>query len=139
MDANNNPATALAMTRWRALSAFLLHPMRSQRTPLAVNETAVTPQIQSLATALNQFLEPFVIPDHASRYQQSTHLQAVIYECTKLGYVVFSQPGEWAFAHRPAEGGNCLVTCAGVQKLRNKDGARYGAPHMVERPVVMPL
>jgi len=128
------------MSKWRALTAFLLHPTRSQRTALTPNESAIAPQIQALASALNQFLEPFVVPDPNSRFQQTNHLQAVIFECTKLGYIVFSQPGEWAFVHRPVEGGNCLVTCAGVQKVRNKDGVSYGgAGQVVERPVVVPL
>jgi hypothetical protein len=128
------------MTKWRALTAFLLHPARSQRTALTPNESVIAPQIQALASSLNQFLEPFVIPDHNSRFQQMSHLHAIILEFTKLGYVILSQPGEWAFVHRPVEGGNCLVTCAGVQKVRNKDGVGYGgAGQIVEMPTMVPL
>ncbi|KAL9572883.1 hypothetical protein ACKAV7_002568 [Fusarium commune] len=91
----NNPAITLARSRWRTLSALLLHPNPEERTPLPVSVTEASPMALSLANELNQFLEMFVTQDHASQQDQMDHLQAVILECTKLGYVVLSQPSDW--------------------------------------------
>ncbi|KAH7177838.1 hypothetical protein DER46DRAFT_621583 [Fusarium sp. MPI-SDFR-AT-0072] len=93
----NNPAITLARSRWRTLSALLLHPNPEERTPLPVSVTEASPMALSLANELNQFLEMFVTQDHASQQDQMDHLQAVILECTKLGYVVLSQPSDWGF------------------------------------------
>ncbi|RKK24952.1 hypothetical protein BFJ65_g2871 [Fusarium oxysporum f. sp. cepae] len=93
----NNPAITLARSRWRALSALLLHPNPEERTPLPVSVTEASPMALSLANEFNQFLEMFVTQDPASQQDQMNHLQAVILECTKLGYVVLSQPSDWGF------------------------------------------
>jgi hypothetical protein len=127
------------MNKWRSLSAFLLHPIRNQRTPLVPSEAALEAQIDTLASALNIFLEPFVPSDHSSSYQQNAHLRAVIYECAKFGYVLLSQPGEWKlnFGAPSSSGGvQWLVTCPGLDKVGGKDGVRYGTPVQVVAPVV---
>ncbi|KAF5718324.1 hypothetical protein FGLOB1_1698 [Fusarium globosum] len=90
----NNPAIPLARSRWRTLSALLLHPNPDERTPLPVSVTEASPMALSLANELNQFLGVFVTQDTASLQDQMNHLQAVILECTKLGYVVLSQPSD---------------------------------------------
>ncbi|KAK6210249.1 hypothetical protein QIS74_11833 [Colletotrichum tabaci] len=92
-------ATSLALSKWRTLSAFLLQPSRSQRTPLAPVESEVSPKAHNLATALNKFGHHFVLMDQASRLQQLEHLQAVILEFTRLGYEILSQPGDWHFTY----------------------------------------
>ncbi|VTT69106.1 unnamed protein product [Fusarium fujikuroi] len=90
----NNPAITLARSRWRTLSALLLHPNPDERTPLPVSVTEASPMALSLSNELNQFLGVFVTQDTASLQDQMNHLQAVILECTKLGYVVLSQPSD---------------------------------------------
>ncbi|KAF5720810.1 hypothetical protein FMUND_3981 [Fusarium mundagurra] len=106
----NNPAILLARSRWRTLSALLLHPNPDERTPLPVSVTEASPMALSLANELNQFLEMFVTQDPASQQDQMNHLQAVILECTKLGYVVLSQPSDWGkivIAQGGGSTGNC--------------------------------
>ncbi|QGI63376.1 hypothetical protein CEK26_007327 [Fusarium fujikuroi] len=93
----NNPAITLARSRWRTLSALLLHPNPDERTPLPVSVTEASPMALSLSNELNQFLGVFVTQDTASLQDQMNHLQAVILECTKLGYVVLSQPSDLGF------------------------------------------
>ncbi|KAB5580557.1 hypothetical protein GE09DRAFT_1168006 [Coniochaeta sp. 2T2.1] len=130
---SDSQATSLALSRWRVLSAFLLHPNRSQRTPLPASDAAIAPQVKSLANALDAFLAPFVLgPD-----RQKSHLEAVIAECTKFGYVLLSQPSEWAFVHVPDRLGQAAVVCAGLVKLSDKDGRRYGSPFQVVAPKVV--
>ncbi|KAG9501324.1 hypothetical protein J7337_007009 [Fusarium musae] len=93
----NNPAIVLARSRWRTLSALLLHPNPDERTPLPVSVTEASPMALSFANKLNRFLEMFAAKDSASQQDQMNHLQAVILECTKLGYVVLSQPSDLRF------------------------------------------
>ncbi|KAF7554293.1 hypothetical protein G7Z17_g3033 [Cylindrodendrum hubeiense] len=80
----NPQIVSLALSKWRSLSALLLHPDAVERSPLPVSGAAVAPQALALANALNTFLHYFVASDGASR-DQADHLQAVIIECTKLG------------------------------------------------------
>ncbi|KAK6949801.1 hypothetical protein Daesc_008122 [Daldinia eschscholtzii] len=81
----NPEAVDVAFTRWRQLSAFLLNPSRSDRTPLVPSEDASTHQAQRLAETLNVFLEPFVTGDRDDRYEQENHLREVIVECATFG------------------------------------------------------
>jgi hypothetical protein len=128
--------TSFALNQWRALSAFLLHPARSQRTPLPTSSAAVTPQAAALSNALDTFLGYFVASDEGARSQQRSHLQAVIAETTKLGYVLLSQPSEWRFVHALSQntGGRVAVVCAGLVKVTERDGTPYPVPKQVVQP-----
>ncbi|KAF4919067.1 hypothetical protein CGCVW01_v008263 [Colletotrichum viniferum] len=103
-------ATTLALSQWRSLSAFLLHPNRSQRIHLSPNESEASPKAQSLATALNACLRHFVPADQGSQRQQLDHLQAVILECTKLGYEIVSQPSDWHLTYKTEDAGMDPIT-----------------------------
>ncbi|KAK4228837.1 hypothetical protein QBC38DRAFT_135982 [Podospora fimiseda] len=132
----NEEASAIALHQWRVLSTFLLHPSRSQRTPLPPSDNAVNAQAAGLANALDTFLGYFSSGDSG---QQKSHLQAVIAETTKLGYVLLSQPSDWRFVHNDgaAARNNVAVVCAGLVKVTSRDGARYAAPLQVVAPVVV--
>ncbi|KAI1828391.1 hypothetical protein F4861DRAFT_547470 [Xylaria intraflava] len=133
-------ATRLAMARWRQLSAFLLHPNRSQRTPLAPTEDVSTRQAQKLTVALNRFLEPFVSRDREERYEQENHLREVIVECATFGYVLFSQPAEYRFLFDDDGGANTIVVCPGLDKIIDEEGRRYQPPvPRVVGPIVQPV
>ncbi|KAF3807094.1 hypothetical protein GCG54_00007350 [Colletotrichum gloeosporioides] len=133
-------ATTLALSQWRSLSAFLLHPNRSQRIHLSPNESEASPKAQSLATALNACLRHFVSADQGSQRQQLDHLQAVILECTKLGYEIVSQPSDWRFTYKTEDAGvsgvRPVVVCPGLDKVTSKDGKMYSSPRRVVAPVV---
>ncbi|KAF0330565.1 hypothetical protein GQ607_001969 [Colletotrichum asianum] len=133
-------ATTLALSQWRSLSAFLLHPNRSQRIHLSPNESEASPKAQSLATALNACLRHFVPADQGSQRQQLDHLQAVILECTKLGYEIVSQPSDWRFTYKTEDAGASgvrpVVVCPGLDKVTSKDGKMYNSPRRVVAPVV---
>ncbi|KAF4845794.1 hypothetical protein CGCSCA4_v006587 [Colletotrichum siamense] len=103
-------ATTLALSQWRSLSAFLLHPNRSQRIHLSPNESEASPKAQSLANALNACLRHFVPANQGSQRQQLDHLQAVILECTKLGYEIVSQPSDWRFTYKTEDAGMDPIT-----------------------------
>ncbi|KAL6406863.1 hypothetical protein AUP68_09673 [Ilyonectria robusta] len=126
--------TSLALSKWRSLSALLLHPNPVERSPLPVSEDVVGPQALALANALNTFLHHFVASD-----EQTSHLQAVIIECTKLGYVLLSQPSDWQFVFE-TDGASTrkqpVVVCAGLEKLGHGDGTRYSSPRRVVEPLV---
>lgn len=130
-------AASVALSRWRTLSAFLLHPQRAERTPLVASDHAVLPQAAGLANAMMSFLQPFVVPGGGQG--QAEHLQAVILECTKLGYVLLSQPADWRFVHSAAvqPGLRFLVVCAGLVKVGDKDGQPYDAPRQVAAPLLV--
>ncbi|VUC31021.1 unnamed protein product [Clonostachys rosea] len=127
-------ATIHALSNWRRLSAFLLHPDPSQRTSLPVSETVVSNQALALTNALNTFLGSFVSSSSDDAGQRE-HLQLVIIECTKLGYVLFSHPSDWQFVHAAGRGG-AVVVCAGLEKLSQRGGAPYKTPKVVVAPVV---
>ncbi|KAH6973088.1 hypothetical protein BKA56DRAFT_111552 [Ilyonectria sp. MPI-CAGE-AT-0026] len=131
----NLQVTSLALSKWRSLSALLLHPNPAERSPLPVSEDVVGPQALALANALNTFLHYFVASD-----EQTSHLQAVIIECTNLGYVLLSQPSDWQFVFE-TDGASTrkqpVVVCAGLEKLGHGDGTRYSSPRRVVEPLVI--
>ncbi|KAF3063544.1 hypothetical protein GL218_01801 [Daldinia childiae] len=129
-------AVNAAFTRWRQLSAFLLHPSRSDRTPLVPSEDVSTRQAQRLAEALNVFLEPFVAGDRDDRYEQENHLREVIVECATFGYLLFSQPSEYRFRFEDGMNANHIIVFPGVDRISDEDGHRY--PSMIQ-PVVTPV
>ncbi|KAJ3529124.1 hypothetical protein NM208_g9898 [Fusarium decemcellulare] len=134
----STPATSLALSQWRTRSAMLLHPSPSERTPLPVPEAEASLQASSLASELNTVLHFFVA--EVSRQDQTSHLQAVILECAKLGYVVLSQPSDWRFVFGSNDGNSRrIVVCPGLEKLSHNDGARYRSPKEVVAPVSVPM
>lgn len=136
----NDTAFDFALRRWRLLSAFLLHPNRSQRTALPTNETAMAPQAKLLIDTLDPFLSPFVHADHAAgRYQQRSHLEAVILEVAKFGHVLLSQPSEWKFVYTTGLQGRTAVVCPGMVKVSDRDGRRYSELRQVVAPRAVPL
>ncbi|KAF4998036.1 hypothetical protein FDECE_11913 [Fusarium decemcellulare] len=129
-----SPATSLALSQWRTRSAMLLHPSPSERTPLPVPEAEASLQASSLVNELNTVLHFFVA--EVSRQDQTSHLQAVILECAKLGYVVLSQPSDWRFVFGSNDGNSRrIVVCPGLEKLSHNDGARYRSPKEVVAPM----
>ncbi|KAH6871410.1 hypothetical protein B0T10DRAFT_523065 [Thelonectria olida] len=128
---HNDLAASLALSKWRRLSAFLLHPNPNERTPLPILESTVAPQAVALATALNMFLYYFV--DEGCHDAQTSHLQAVILECTKLGYELLSQPQDWQFVFEK-DGSGLVVVCPGLDRLggRESRGRRVADPDAVQ-------
>ncbi|KAI1074331.1 hypothetical protein F5B20DRAFT_563804 [Whalleya microplaca] len=131
----NPEAVDVALTRWRQLSAFLLHPHRSDRTPLTPSEDVSTQQAQQLALALNTFLEPFVRGVHDERYEQENHLREVLVECATFGYLLFSQPSEYRLRFGNDGGDNSIVVCPGLDKISDEEGHKYPRP---AQPIVAP-
>ncbi|KAI1456680.1 hypothetical protein F4805DRAFT_458469 [Annulohypoxylon moriforme] len=129
-------AVDAALTQWRRLSAFLLHPSRSERTPLAPSEDTSTHGAQQLAVALNTFLEPFVSGDRQDRYEQENHLREVIVECVAFGYLLFSQPCEYRYRFEGGVRPNYIVVFPGLDKVSDEEGHRYPSP---VQSVVSPL
>ncbi|QYS92776.1 hypothetical protein H0G86_000173 [Trichoderma simmonsii] len=134
---NNNLAFSQALQTWRRLSAFLLHQNRSQRTSLQADAFTIAPQAQLVTNSLNNFLNAFVIPGQNSK--QASHLQEVVIECAKLGYVLFSHPVDWKFIFeepgtRMADA-NAVVICPGLEKCSDRDGNPLRPPRRVAAPV----
>lgn len=129
---------SIALNQWRSLSAFILHPSRSQRTQLSISTAAVSSQAAGLADALDTFLDYFV--DENNLFQQKTHLEAVITECAKFGYVLLSQPHEWHLVNNPGPGhqqGYTAMVRAGLVKVPLRDGSPAGSPQQVVEPVTV--
>ncbi|KAI3545618.1 hypothetical protein CSPX01_04924 [Colletotrichum filicis] len=136
---DNSSAKMLALSQWRKLSAFLLHPSRNQRTPLSMPDSAAAQHAADLTAALQVFLRPFVPADQTRLEEQTEHLQAVILECAKFGWLVMSQPSDWHFKYGQGgrnSGVRMLVVFPGLDKLSGKDGKLYRSPHQVVAPVV---
>ncbi|KAH7123082.1 hypothetical protein EDB81DRAFT_766032 [Dactylonectria macrodidyma] len=128
--------TSLAFSKWRALSAFLLHPNRTERTPLIPSEAATIPQAQGLTSALNTVLSIFV----SHRESQVEHLQAVILEFANFGYVLLSQPSDFRFVYKASSqdgGDRAIVVCAGLEKLSRRDGGSVVSSALVRAPEVV--
>lgn len=125
----------LALSKWRKLSALLLHPTPEERTPLQVSETDVAPQALAMTQALNAFLQHFVSADQQSQHEQASHLQAVIFECAKLGYEVFSHPCDWEFVfERGVSRGASLLVFPGLNKASHRNGKPCRPPQQVVEP-----
>lgn len=141
--ANELPAVLLAISKWRVLSAFLLHPTRSMRTALPIERRALLPQAHALAGHLDVFLNYFVATDSGAWQAQVSHLEAVIMECAGLGYVLLSHPSNWRMVTeaQPAKpkrrGERVLVVQAGLEKLSDREGLHYSSPKRVVDPVVV--
>lgn len=137
---STHAAVSLALRRWRGLTVFLLHPRRNLRTPLPINSAAVPLLAQELANSLDTFLGVFIETDAGAARQQRAHLEAVIVECTRLGYVLLSHPCDWGFVTDVAstkEGLHGLVVEAGLDKLSGQDGPLYSHPRTVVEPVAV--
>ncbi|RSL62077.1 hypothetical protein CEP54_005881 [Fusarium duplospermum] len=132
------PATSLALSKWRSLSTLLLHPTPADRTPLPVSVAEASQQAGSLANELNTFLRFFAPQDAAGSQAQTSHLQDVILECTKLGYILLSQPSDWRFVFSDKQSRR-VVVCPGLEKLSHSDGTRYRSPKEVVAVVTMPV
>ncbi|KAM6536696.1 hypothetical protein FALCPG4_002685 [Fusarium falciforme] len=132
------PATSLALSKWRSLSTLLLHPTPADRTPLPVPVAEASQQAGGLANELNSFLRFFAPQDAAGSQEQTSHLQAVILECTKLGYILLSQPSDWRFVFSDKQSRR-VVVCPGLEKLSHSDGTRYRSPREVVAVVTMPV
>ncbi|KAJ4325551.1 hypothetical protein N0V84_003429 [Fusarium piperis] len=132
------PATSLALSKWRSLSTLLLHPTPADRTPLPVPVAEASQQAGGLANELNTFLRFFAPQDAAGSQEQTSHLQAVILECTKLGYILLSQPSDWRFVFSDKQSRR-VVVCPGLEKLSHSDGTRYRTPREVSAVVTMPV
>ncbi|KAH7129547.1 hypothetical protein B0J13DRAFT_598509 [Dactylonectria estremocensis] len=127
---------SLAFSEWRALSAFLLHPNRAERTPLVPSEAAIIPQAQGLTSALNTVLGIF-LSHHESQVE---HLQAVILEFTNFGYVLLSQPGDFRFVYEASgqdASDRAIVVCAGLERLSRRDGGSVVSSSLVRAPEVV--
>lgn len=86
------------------------------------------------------FLQVFVEADPGAVQQQGSHLQAVILECAKLGYVLLSHPSDWALVTDAAstkQGVHGVVVEAGLSKLSDRDGPPYSCAQSVVEPVVV--
>lgn len=59
--------------------------------------------------------------DNKDRADQEKHLMGVVLECTKLGYMVLSQPAEYVYDFvSPDE--KEVVVCPGLQKVSDDYG-----------------
>ncbi|KAK2680355.1 hypothetical protein RAB80_005536 [Fusarium oxysporum f. sp. vasinfectum] len=124
----------VVLTKWRTLSALLLHPNPSERTPLEVSERAVRHQAEELVKELDPFLHCFVTPDQDNLQKQRHHMYSIIVEAAKLGYALFSHTGDWRFIYKDMGTPRAVVLCVGLQKLSHRDGRRLSSPQLVVEP-----
>ncbi|KAK8105103.1 hypothetical protein PG999_008462 [Apiospora kogelbergensis] len=131
----NAEAMSTAMTKWRQLSAFLLHPNRSDRAPLPPPEEAVAQQAQQLAKELNRFLQAFVVSGREINYEQEDHLRQVLAECARFGYLLFSQPAEYRFNYDGQGRRGGIVVCPGLERVSDGEGRPFSKPQVLSAPV----
>jgi hypothetical protein len=102
-----------------------------------MNRTLIMPQAQLLTGSLNNFLKVFVKPGREDR--QASHLQEVIIECARVGYVLFSHPVDWKFIFEGTStvevNTHSVVVCPGLEKCSDRDGNPYGPPRRVAAPI----
>ncbi|RKK21982.1 hypothetical protein BFJ63_vAg9030 [Fusarium oxysporum f. sp. narcissi] len=125
---------SVVLTKWRTLSALLLHPNPSERTPLELSERAVRHQAEELVKELDAFLHCFVTPDQDNLQKQRHHMYSIIVEAAKLGYALFSHTGDWRFIYKDMGTPRAVVLCVGLQKLSHRDGRRLSSPQLVVEP-----
>ncbi|KAJ5678492.1 uncharacterized protein N7477_004125 [Penicillium maclennaniae] len=125
----------LALTQWRQLSAFLLHPNRSERNPLTPHNATIAPRARELIHKLEPFLDIFVDPK--LRKNQQEHLEDVTMECAKFGYLLFSQREELRMSFELGQersGSTELVVCPGLDRVSDDQGKRYPVPQPICSP-----
>ncbi|TFA97823.1 hypothetical protein CCMA1212_010430 [Trichoderma ghanense] len=136
-DSQGPIAFSQALHSWRRQSAFLLHSNRSQRTALQVDTSMIAPKAQMLTQSLNSFLDTFVDP--GTNEEQTSHLQDVVIECAKLGYMLFSHPVDWRFVFEGTPTGttsiSTVVVCPGLEKCSDREGNPYTHPRRVAAPI----
>ncbi|KAH7267893.1 uncharacterized protein BKA55DRAFT_501186 [Fusarium redolens] len=125
---------SVVLTKWRTLSALLLHPNPSERTPLEVSERAVRHQAEELVKELDPFLHCFVTPDQDNLQKQRHHMHSIIVEAAKLGYALLSHTSDWRFIYKDISTPRAVVLCIGLQKLSHRDGRRLSSPQLVVEP-----
>ncbi|KLU86259.1 hypothetical protein MAPG_05275 [Magnaporthiopsis poae ATCC 64411] len=129
-------AVSAALTRWRQISTFLIHPNRSDRSALVPTEAMVGDKVRKLAAALDRFLAAFVAPQKSG--QQQGHLNDLLMECAKFGYLLLSQPGEFslrqAAEYQPGQSKDHLVVCPGLVKTGNEQGEVYNPSRTLLAP-----
>ncbi|KAJ9425934.1 hypothetical protein QL093DRAFT_2562496 [Fusarium oxysporum] len=91
---------SVVLTKWRTLSALLLHPTPVRERPLRCPERAVRHQAEELVEELDPFLHCFVTPDQDNLQKQRHHMYSIIVEAAKLGYALFSHTGDWRFIYK---------------------------------------
>lgn len=127
-------AISHALTRWRQISAFLLNPSRSERNSIVPDKVSLAPQAKDLVAELNIFLGAFI--NEQSQKHQKCHLQDVILECARFGYVVLSQPAEMGWIFDPGnDDAEELVVCPGLEKVSDSQGVGC-APEVICPPEV---
>ena len=121
-----------AFNRWRQLSSYLLNADRSDRGYLKPRQS-VGQQARRLAISLARCLDAFV--EGSNRQAQTSHMEQVVMECTKFGYLIFSQPGQLRYeftTNSPQE----LVTHPGLSAVRDETGRRQEPPRRILGPTV---
>ena len=73
--------------------------------------------------------------DEHKKSQQEAHLQGVIIEFTKFGYVLFSQPEDIQIFYDFGQGSDEIVTHPGLVKTRDENGVLYKPPRYIIYPV----
>lgn len=99
-------------SKWRSETAFLLQPLRSNRTPLRPNETELQPSIDRNMALLDEIVQPFISPGPSAKEQQGKNLRAIMFEAAKFGLILFSQPTSWAFDWKTGRKGSNTTTNA---------------------------
>ena len=121
-----------AFNRWRQLSSYLLNADRSDRGYLKPRQS-VSQQARRLGISLARCLDAFV--EGSNSQAQTSHMEQVVMECTKFGYLVFSQPGQLRYeftTNSPQE----LVTHPGLSAVRDETGRRQEPPRRILAPTV---
>ncbi|EJT74585.1 hypothetical protein GGTG_08425 [Gaeumannomyces tritici R3-111a-1] len=135
-DRGSPKAVSTALTRWRQMSMFLIHPNRSDRSTLVPTEAMVGDKVNKLAVALNKLLDIFVNPQGSG--QQQIHLHDLLMEWAKFGYLLLSQPGEFCLRQvaegQPGQGKGHLVVCPGLVKVGNEQGEAYNPSRTLLAP-----
>lgn len=134
----SSKAVSAALTRWRQMSTFLIHPNRSDRSTLVPTEAMVGDKVRKLAAALDRFLAVFVGRQKSA--QQQSHLHDLLMECAKFGYLLLSQPGEFSLRQaaedQPGQNKGHLVMCPGLVKTGNEQGEAYNPSRTLLAPAM---
>lgn len=114
-----------------------MHETPQRRTPLEPPPN-IKHQADVLADILEGFLGQFLNRNTDSPPAKNTHLHAVIGECAKFGFRLFSEPCAWRFTFddtRASQQG--LAVLPGLEKLGNHEGKLYENPQVIAEPVIV--
>lgn len=119
------------MSRWRAITASLLHSKYSGHTFTSYDSR--NQNISEALQSLDAILAPFGTDERNSR-ERVQKLEEILRRGARLGFLLFSQPSTWEFdwATPPSAERGALAVFPALVQVGDDNGRRLPRPRVLE-------